>query len=152
MTIKELFKQQIYKKGYQEFIKFFRYLRIYLEQALPEYEFTSNITENNMDYSYFQFTNRELKAKGIKYVVAFVHLSFNYEVWLSGFNRKIQKELYSKIKNQKPNNYLLTDNPNSTDYVLKNLIVENCDYNELDQLLHEMKSGIVKFLDKTRCL
>ncbi len=139
------------QKGYQEFIGFFRYLRIYLEQDMPEYEFTNSIVENNMDYSYFQFTNGKLKAKGLKYVISFVHLTFDYEIWLSGMNRKVQKELHNRLKDQQQK-YRLTDNPNRTDFVLKNRIIDSCDYNDLDFLLSEMKTNIVDFIKHTKKL
>ena len=54
------------QKGYQEIIKFFRYLRNYLQKEMNDFYFTGNIVENNMDYSYFQFTNENLKKKRIK--------------------------------------------------------------------------------------
>lgn len=97
MEYKNIIQSTNLKKGYQEFIKFFRYLRAYLAKELKDYNFTSNIVENNMDYSYFQFTNQKLKAKGLKIVVAFDHQKFIYEVWLSGINRKVQTAYYDKI-------------------------------------------------------
>lgn len=48
------------QRGYQELIKFFRYLRNYLQKEMTNFNFTTNIVENNMDYSYFQFTNENL--------------------------------------------------------------------------------------------
>lgn len=133
------------QKGYQEFVKFFRYLKTYLEKEMQEYTFTNNIVENNMDYSYFQFTNQELKSSGLKIVIAFVHRDFDYEVWLSGINRKIQNNYYGHLKS-KPQKYTLTDNPNRTDYILKTKIIENCNYDDLEQLLFQMKINIADFI------
>ena len=64
------------QKGYQEIIKFFRYLRNYLQKEMNDFYFTGNIVENNMDYSYFQFTNENLKKKGLKIVFVFLHKEF----------------------------------------------------------------------------
>ncbi len=73
---KKIMKTTNIQKGYQELIKFFRYLKIYLEKELKEYTFAGNIVENSMDYSYFQFTNKKLKSNGLKIVIAFVHKVF----------------------------------------------------------------------------
>lgn len=142
---KEIIQTTNLQRGYQEFINFFRHLRIYLDKELKGYTFTSNIIENGMDYSYFQFTNEELKSKGLKIVIAFVHKEFNYEVWLSGINRNIQTKYYNELKN-KQQNYFLTTNPNHTDYIIKSRIVSDPNYEDLDKLLAEMKISILKFI------
>lgn len=143
---KEIIQTTELQRGYQEFIKFFRYLRINLEKQFNEYTFTGNIVENGMDYSYFQFTNKKLKSKGLKIVIAFVHKNFSYEVWLSGFNRNIQNEYFNMLvkTHQK---YTLTNNPNRTDYILKTNIISNYNYDNLDELLKEMKLSITKFIN-----
>lgn len=92
-------------------------MRSYLAKELEDYSLTNNIVENNMDYSYFQFTNQELKAKGLKIVITFDYQKFIYEVWLSGINRKVQMTYYDKIKNRKQL-YTLSDNPQKTDYII----------------------------------
>lgn len=65
---KELLQTANLREGYQEFIKLFRYIRVALEKSMPEYKFQGNIIENGMDYSYFLFTNKNLKEKGLKIV------------------------------------------------------------------------------------
>jgi hypothetical protein len=132
--------------GYQEFIKFFRYLRTYLEKEMKEYIFTSNIVENGMDYSYFQFTNAKMKSKGLKIVIVFVHKEFNYQVWLSGINRGIQIKYYEVLKKTK-NQYTLTSNPDKTDYILKTNIINEFNYDQLELLLKKTKYDIFEFID-----
>lgn len=143
---KEILEKTNLQRGYQEFIKFFRYLRTYLEKEMSEYIFANNIVENNMDYSYFQFTNEKLKSDGLKIVVTFVHKDFKYEVWLSGSNRKIQCKYYDIFKTKKQI-YMLTNNPNKTDYILKTNIMDTYNYDELDELLIKMKANIIDFIE-----
>lgn len=137
------------QNGYQEFIKFFRYLRTYLEKEMPDYIFTSNIVENNMDYSYFQFTNQNLKSKNIKMAIAFVHKKIDFEIWLSGVNRKTQNYYYENIKDDLLK-YTLTSNPNKTDYILKTKIINECNYDNIDQTLIEIKQNIDDFIDNIK--
>ena len=89
-TYRTLLQTTDLQRAYQEFIRLFRFLRNELERQLPDFHFQGSIAENAMDYAYFSFTNPDLKEKGLKLVVAFVHRNFQLEVWLSGINRKSQ--------------------------------------------------------------
>jgi len=140
-------------KGYQEFVKFFRLLRTYLQRELSDYSFTGNIVENNMDYSYFQFTNAELKAEGLKIVIAFVHADFEYQIWLSGLNRELQTKHQQRMKDffpveQMPYPYSLdlTGLPAKTDYIVKAKLVDDVDYSRQDELLSRMKVNTLAFV------
>lgn len=146
LEYKKLIQTTNLQKGYQEQTKLFRLLRIYLEKELKGYTFSGNIVENNMDYAYFQFTNEDLKSKGLKIVLAFIYKDFEYEVWLSGYNRKVQN-CYQKVFKEVECKYDLTNNPNRTDYILKNRITNDLDYNNIDKLQLEIKVGVEEFIE-----
>ena len=145
-TYKNLIISTELQQGYQEFIKLFRYLKIELEKELPLFPFSGNIVENGMDYSYFQFTNKELKEKGLKIVVAFVHKDFCFEVWVSGYNRKIQCKYYEMLKNQTLK-YSLNHNPNRVDYILKSPIDKLVDMNDGLSITKKLKANICVFIE-----
>lgn len=136
---KELLQTTNLREGYQEFIKLFRYIRAALEKSMPEYRFQGNIVENGMEYSYFLFTNDHLKEKGLKIAVVFVHKEFQFEVWLSGFNRKYQSEYYDLLKG-KNIPFELTDNPARRDYILRVTLEETVDISDGSLLIKEIKS------------
>jgi hypothetical protein len=151
---KTLIKTTDLQKGYQEFIKLFRYLRIELEKELVEYRFSSNIVENNMDYSYFQLVNDSLKKLGIKIQVVFKHKEFRFEIWASGYNRQIQNEYYQKLKN-KELPYILNDQPSRIDYILRFPLDENLDLSdeigikvEINRAIKEFVQQVNKILEK----
>ena len=125
-------------KAYQEFIKLFRFLRIELEKTMTEYRFQGNIAENGMDYSYFLFWNEELKSKGLKIAVVFVHRDFRFEVWVSGFNRKYQSKYYDILKD-KEIPFDLTSSPTKTDYILR-VPADISDISNGDYVVEKIKS------------
>ena len=135
---KNIMKNTNLQKGYQEIIKLFRYLKVYFEKEMPEFKFTSNIVENNMDYSYFQFTNDKLKKNKLKIVFVFIHKEFKFQIWLSGINRNIQN-IYKNTK------YNLSINPNKTDYILSKDL--NLNYNDLKQSLIYLKKEVYSFIN-----
>lgn len=134
------------QESYQEFIALFRYIRVEMEKQLPEYKFQGNIAENSMDYSYFQFTNDELKKKGLKIAVVFVHRDFQFEIWLSGFNRSIQCQ-YCKIWSNAIVPFELTDNPKKQDYILRIPCRDNLDLADGSCVVLELKKTIFNLLE-----
>lgn len=141
-----LMKNTNLQKGYQEFCKLFRYIKIKLEKAYPTFPFSKNIVENNMDYSYFQLTSAEMKAKGLKIVVTFVHHQFQLEVWLSGINRKFQIDYYQKIKNdQIP--FELNHQPDRVDYIIKNIVNQPTDIADGEQVIYCIQQSMNQLLN-----
>lgn len=134
------------QKGYQEFVAFFRQLRTYLQKEMPQYTFSGNIVENNMDYAYFQFTNDTLKKKRLKIVIAFVHGTFSYQIWLSGLNRQIQQNQYELLK-ATDHPYTLTDNPNKTDYILRTELIRECNYTNPEVSFLKIKENALRFIE-----
>ncbi|MFA5850926.1 MAG: hypothetical protein WC833_13730 [Bacteroidales bacterium] len=132
------------QKGYQEFVKFFRGLRTYLAVNLSEFKFTGNIVENNMDYSYFQFTNDELKSKGLKFVVAFTHNKFEYEIWLSGMNRKKQINYHGKLSKVK-HPFTMSPDPGRFDYILRDKLFDEVNYDDCEKFFDTAKIKIQSF-------
>ena len=147
MEYKKLIQSTDLQKAYQEFIKFFRGLRTYLAKNLPEYKFTGNIVENNMDYSYFQFTNDMLQSKGLKFVIAFIHNKFEYEIWLSGMNREIQINHHKTLINKK-HTYTMSLDPNKFDYILKDKLFTDVNYEDCKRLFDNAKLNIRTFSKK----
>lgn len=146
LEFKKLIQTTNLQQGYQELTNLFRLLRINLEKEFNKYTFSGNIVENNMDYAYFQFTDETLKNKGLKIVIAFIYKDFAYEVWLSGYNRKIQQRYYEKFKGINPT-YSLTLNPSRTDFILKHRITDNPNFQDENQLTTNIIKATKSFIN-----
>ncbi len=108
------------QRAYQEFIRWFRYLRSQLERQMPDFRFQNGISENAMDYAYFSFFSQMLKENNLKLVVVFVHKSFQLEVWLSGTNRSAQCRWADRMRDHLlPMGMEATDDPEHTDYLVR---------------------------------
>jgi hypothetical protein len=144
---KKLVKSTNLQKGYQEFIKFFKGLRSYLSGNMTEYKFTANIVENNMNYSYFQFIGSKLQSKKLKFVVVFIHNIFEYEIWLSGMNRKTQINYHTKLSNIK-HDYIMSPDPNRFDYILKCKLFDEVNYDNCEVIFDNARKNIILFINK----
>lgn len=137
---KNLLETTDLQRSYQEFIRFFRLLRRELEDHLPDYKFQSDIVASTMDYSYFSFTHPQMRSRGLKFVVVFVHASFRLEIWISGYNRKFQSFWSKQLDIHFP--FIPSDAPSRTDYIAR--IPVPADVCVCDTVLPAVKDTIEK--------
>ena len=95
---KNQLKKGLITKAYRALIKYLMSLRLYFKKKYPDFFVSSNIYYGYMDMSYFAFFSETLKQKKLKVAVVFIHESFRFEVWLIGYNKKIQKKYWSFFK------------------------------------------------------
>lgn len=141
-----LLKTTQLQRDYQEFLKFFKQLRVYLEQELPAYAFLGGVMENGMDYSYFQFTGDALRKQGLKIVIAYVHGACSLEIWLSGVNRKTQAAVFERLQ-KSGTDYEQTPDPNRFDYILKAKILPARGFSGGDELFDELRDSTLRFIE-----
>ena len=141
-----LLKTTHLQRDYQEFLAFFKYLRVYLERELPDYSFAGGIVENGMDYSYFQFTGDGLREQGLKIVIAFVHKTCALEVWLSGVNRKTQAAVFELLQ-KTGTEHEQTPDPNRFDYILKSKILPARGFAGGDELFCDIRDNALRFIE-----
>ena len=141
-----LLKTTPLQRDYQEFLKFFKQLRVYLEQELPNVTFLGTPVENGMDYAYFQCTSEALRAQGLKIVLAYVHKTCSLEVWLSGVNRKTQVEVFARLQKTGAD-YEQTPDPNRFDYILKAPILPARCFSGGDELFAEIGQTVARFVE-----
>ena len=141
-----LLKTTPLQRDYQEFLKFFKQLRVYLEQELPGVTFLGVPVENGMDYAYFQFTSEALREQGLKIVIAYVHTTCSLEVWLSGVNRKTQASVFARLQKTGAD-YEQTPDPNRYDYILKEKILPASGFSGGDELFAEIGETVARFVE-----
>ncbi|MCE5189885.1 MAG: hypothetical protein LLF75_12005 [Eubacteriales bacterium] len=139
------------QRDYQEFLRFFKYLRADLEQAFPSCAFLGGAVENGMDYSYFQFTDDALRTHGLKIVIAYVHKACSLEIWLSGVNRKTQADVFSRLQ-KTGTDYEQTPDPNRFDYILKAKLLPEGGFSGGDSLFGEIRVNVRRFLEDVTVL
>jgi len=140
--LKNIFQSNNIIKLYQKHIEFFKLIKLTLQKELKEFSFCSSVVENGMDYSYFHFSNERLKKLGLKFVFVYDYQSLDYQIWLSGVNRSVQKR-YTSLFLTKDVEFQLTSNPMLTDYILKCPI--ELTYNADEQLVSSIIKHVIKF-------
>lgn len=145
-----IFKRQIEDGdlivAYQGLMAFFRELRSHFEKRFLDFSVPSNIYFGYLDMTYFAVIPPALKHHKLKIAIVFDYAHFRFEVWLSGANRKVQADVWQRIKDKVPKIYHLADDPKAIDYVLTSNLVEEPDFGNLQTLTAEIERGTLAFI------
>ena len=144
-TYRQLVQTTSLADSYGEFVRLFRFLWVQMEKEMPQFQFQGNIVENAMDYSYFQFTSQELKSRGLKIAVVFLHRQFRLEVWLSGVNRSSQKRWFPVLAAEDCP-FLRTENPERSDYILRSLLPDGWNLADGDGTVSMLKQKALELI------
>ena len=82
--------------AYGEFLKMFSEIYKKLSLDMPDFKFSAYSAENAMEYSYFQFADKEMKNKKLKYVIYLPHDSFAVHLMVCGQNKGVMRQYLSK--------------------------------------------------------
>ncbi len=122
-------------------------LRLHLEKKYPQYFLSGNVHYGQMDYTYFYFFPRSFKRHGLKIVILFVHDTFAFEAWLSGYNKSVQARYWKQFKENNWGKYPLASIARGVDYITKVVLVDNPDFSNLDYLTNQIETETLKFIE-----
>jgi len=134
------------QKAYRGLMEFILNLRTYFKNKYPEYFVSGGIYYGYMDMTYFSFTPESLKSRKLKIAIVFVHESFRFEVWLGGFNKRIQTEYWKLFKEKNWNKYHIVSSIKGVDSIIEHILLENPDFGDLNNLTKQMEMGTLKFI------
>jgi len=133
------------QKAYKGIMTFMSDLRTYLEGKHPDYS-ASALYFGYMDMTYFAFTPSDLKKKKLKIAIVFLHEDCKFELWLAGNNRRIQAEYIELLKRKDIGKYTLSQINPGVDSIIESIIVEQPNFNNLEQLKKEIETKTLEFV------
>ena len=134
---------QIAYKGLMEYL---RGLKTYLKSRHPEFYVSSNIYFGYMDMTYFSFTPKSIKDRKLKIAIVFIHETFDFEIWLGGFNKNIQSEYWELFKESGWKKYHVVPTIKGVDSIVESTLVNNPDFGELPELSSQIEKLALKFI------
>lgn len=140
LEYKNLMQTTSLQAAYQQILDVIKYIFTTLQKEMKDYDFHPRIVENKMNFSYFQITNQKLKEQGLKIQVVFIHATCCFEIWMSGYNRKIQSQYADLIAmHQCP--FERCEDPCHNDFIAKIAIGDIDDPTSL-KMMTEIKNNI----------
>jgi hypothetical protein len=146
MEYKQQMQLGVIPRAYRGIMEYMLGLKAYLQAEYPTYNVSGNIYFGYMDMSYFSFFSYSLQQRKLKTGIVFIHESCQFEAWLFGVNKQVQKQYWQLIKDSGWNQYPLVATIRGEDAILKHVLTPNPDYDDMDAVTEQIEKGSVKFI------
>jgi len=144
------YKKQIEKgdiiEAYRGLIEYIMSLRTHFQKKYPDFFVSGSIYQGYMDMTYFSFFPESLKRNKLKIGIVFNYESFRFEVWLFGYNKKVQEKYWKLIKESGWDKYRIPPTLKGFDSILEYDLADNPDFSNLDALTKQIESGTLRFI------
>ncbi len=133
------------QKAYTGIVKYVMNLKTVFKKDHSDKFSVGNILQGYMDYTYFYFSNTYLEKYKLKLGLVLNHQDMRFEIWLLGRTVDVQKKYWELLKASKWNKGR-EEMPKYS--ILEGIIVENPDFNNLDQLTKEIENRTIQISDE----
>jgi hypothetical protein len=144
------FKAQLEKgkiqAAFQGLLEYMLTIKNHFAAHYPHYSMPGGLYTGYMDMTYFSIVPDSFKEKELKIAIVFVYDSFRFEVWLSGKNKQVLTKFWKEFSKQKLDKYILTEPGKGVDAIIMHPLLENPDFNDLDQLTSTIEAGTFQFI------
>lgn len=142
----KLIKETDIQEAYKGLMQFMTGLRNSFKENHPEYDVSANLYQGYMDLTFFSLTTEMTKEKDLKYMVVFIHEKMQFQVWLSGRNRKVMSAFHDKFSTYALENYTLTDDIKGMSAIIEGTLSEEPDFDHLSELTNHIETGVMNFI------
>lgn len=142
-TYKEQLEKGHIQKAFQYILQVIMEFKNDFQKAYPEYNTAAQMQYGQLDMTYFTFSPPELKAEKLKLALVFDHQNFQFEMWLVGQNKNIQKRYWTMFKDSDWNVYPLTDNPKHA--IIQFILLQDPIFQKSEALKVILESEITTF-------
>lgn len=143
---KKQLEKGIIQEAYKGLMEYIMNLRTHLKNKYPDYSVSGSIYYGYMDMTYFSFFPELLKSLGLKTGIVFIHKNFRFEVWLFGYNKKVQSKYLKLFKKSGWNKYRIVPTTKGFDSIMEHILVDNPDFSDLDVLTEQIEKGTLEFI------
>jgi hypothetical protein len=135
------------QKAYRGLMEHFNRLRLHFKKKYPDYSVSSSVYYGYMDMTYFSFFPKSLKRRKLKVAVVFLHEAFRFEVWLAGYNKRVQTKYWKLIKESGWKKYHIVPTTRGVDSILEQVLVEKPDFSHLEKLTQQIEKRKLEFIE-----
>ncbi|MDN5204218.1 AraC family transcriptional regulator [Fulvivirgaceae bacterium BMA10] len=129
-------------------IGYMKSLRAYFIKNYPDDYVTGNIYFGDRTITYFPFTPKVLKKQKLKIAIVFNHQDEQFEIWLAGQNKQIQKEYWEIFKGSDWDKYHIPDTIENRFSIVDHILEENPDFNAPHKLTEHIERETLKFINE----
>ncbi|HSP21286.1 MAG TPA: hypothetical protein VLQ20_03050 [Planococcus sp. (in: firmicutes)] len=131
--------------AYRGILAFIGKLRTGLIKKYPQNDIGS-MYQGYMDMTFFSFKTEQLKNKGLKIAIVYLHEKGVFEVWLSARNREIAKKYEFLQTVDMPADVLVFHDEANPDAIIECTLTSTPDFEDPDSLAAVIDQGTQKFV------
>ena len=132
--------------AYKGILAFIGKLRIDLIKKYPQNDI-GHMYQGHMDMTFFSFKTEQLKDKGLKIAIVYLHEKGAFEVWLSARNRDVAKKYeFIRASNILDDIIVFHDEAN-LEAIIECTLTSTPDFEDPDSLAAVIDQGVNKFVD-----
>lgn len=147
MEYKQQMKLGVVPQAYRGLMDYLLGLKTYLKTNHPDFNVSGSLYFGYMDMTYFSFFPDALKQKNLKAGLVFIHSTCQFEAWLFGVNKQVQKQYWQIIKESGWNQYSLVKTTQGEDAILTHVLTDAPNFDELEKLSNQIESGLLEFIN-----
>jgi hypothetical protein len=122
-------------------------LRNHFNNNYPDYFVSGSIYHGYMDMTYFSIFPKSFKQRGLKIAIVFLHDAFRFEVWLAGYNKKVQSIYWKLLKDSAWKKYKIVSTIKGVDSIVEHVLVDNPDFKDLNSLTNQIERATLEFIE-----
>jgi hypothetical protein len=131
--------------AYRALLSYMRGLRTHFKNTLADAT-VSGLYQGYMDMTYFALFPSSLKHRNLKIAIVFNYDAFRFEAWLSGGNRKVQRQVWELFKGSRWPAYRVVTPAKGVDAILECDLVTDFDLDDPDALTASIEKATVAFI------
>lgn len=142
---KEMAKGDI-PAAYRGLMDYLKRLRLHFQNKYPGHYVSGSLYPGAMDITFFAFISPALKARQLKTIVLFMHESCQFEIWLCGVNKRVQKKYWLAVKESGWDKYRVPASIKGRDLIIGHTLDSEPDFSDLDGLTDHLEKNILAFV------
>jgi hypothetical protein len=143
-SLLEMGKIQVAYKG---LIRYMLDLRNHFKKNHPDFFVSGHIYQGYMDLSFFGCRPAVLKDQKLKIAIVLNHEDLQFEVWLCGYNKAIQKKYWDIFKNSHWNKYHVPTDIKGIYSIVEHVLVDQPYFDNLEELTQQIEEQALIFMD-----
>jgi len=148
MEYKKQMQLGVIPKAYLGLMEYMSRLKNFLKSEHPDFNVSGSMYFGYMDMTYFSFFPNTLKKRNLKTGIVFIHETCQFEAWLFGVNKQIQKQYWEIIRDSGWSQYKLVETIQGEDAILTHVLVDEPNFDDLDALSKQIEKGTIKFIEE----
>jgi hypothetical protein len=145
------YKQQLQtgtlQVAYRGLMEYMLGLRNHFQNQYPDFFVSGSLYYGYMDMTYFSCFPKSLKDRKLKVAIVFSHQAFRFEIWLAGYNKKIQEKYWSLFQENGWNKYPLVSTTRGADAIMEHVVTADPDFGDLPALTGQIEAATLDFIN-----